>query len=127
MEIPQKQEDNYIAFKQPVHQDILQRTEQKLGEPIPEKVKLDGKEFRKWLAKRLCGKVDLAGEKAAAEFLESIWVEFIEWPYSWTSPANGSNRAVLNDKKVKIIQIDQVELDAKWQLVEGSEKTVYKL
>ena len=127
MEIPQKQEDNYIAFKQPVHQDILQRTEQKLGEPIPDKVKLDGKEFRKWLAKRLYGKVDLAGEKAAAEILESLGVEFIEWPYRWASPPNGSNRAVLNDKKVKIIQIDQVELDAKWQLVEGSEKTVYKL
>ena len=36
VEIPQKQEDNYIVFKQPVHQNILQRAKQKLGEPIPD-------------------------------------------------------------------------------------------
>ena len=84
----------------------------------------DGKDFRKWLAKQLTGKVDLAGEKAASEFLDSIGVDYIVWPYNWKNPDAGTNRAILNDKKVKVIRIDQVELDKKKQLVEGSEKNI---
>lgn len=126
VEIPQKKEDNYIAFKEAVNEKVLQRTEEKLGIPVPDKFKTDGKDFRKWLARHLNGKVDLAGEKAAAEFLESVGVECIVWPCSWTNPSKGENRAILTDSKVKIIQIDEIELDAKKKLVPGSEKTVWK-
>lgn len=124
VQIPEEKEDNFIAFKQPVHPTILQKTEAKLCEPIPGKIALDGKDFRKWLAKKLTGKVDLAGEKAASEFLDSIGVDYIVWPYNWKNPDAGTNRAILNDKNVKIIRIDQVELDNKKQLVEGSERNI---
>ena len=89
VEIPEKTEDNYIAFQQPVQPSVVQRAEAKLGTVIPEKQTLDGK-------------VDLAGEKAAAKFLLDIGVEFIEWPYHWKNPALGTNRAVLDDGKVRI-------------------------
>ena len=124
VEIPEQKEDNFIAFKQPVHPAILQRTEAKLGEPIPEKFTQDGKDFRKYLAKKLKGTLDLASEKAASEFLDSIGVDFIVWPYNWKNPSLGTNRAVLNDQKVRIIRIDQVELDSKKKLVPGSETNV---
>ena len=61
VEIPEEKEDNYIAFKQSVHPHIIQNTEAKLGITVPEKMMADGKDFRKWLAKQLTGKVDLAG------------------------------------------------------------------
>ena len=124
VEVPEKKEDNYIAFKKAVKASIVGRAEEKLNDSIPQKVCLDGKEFRKYLAKRLTGKVDLAGEKAAAKFLESIGVEFIEWPYNWKNPSLGTNRAILNDQKVKILKVVQIDLDDKKQLIDGSEKEV---
>ncbi len=124
VEVPDMKEDNYIAFKEPVKPSILKRAAQKMGEPIPEKFTLDGKEFRKFLAKKLTGKVDLEGEKAASAFLTSIGVDFIVWPYNWKNPALGTNMAVLDDSKVIIKSIDQVELDNKKQLIEGSQQPV---
>ena len=124
VEIPALRGDNHIAFKQPVCEAVLQRTETALGQSVPEKVSGDGKEFRKWLAKTLGGKVDLAGEKAAAEFLDSIGVDYVIWPYNWKNPALGTNRAVFNAAKVRIVKVDRVSLDQKKQLVEGSEVQV---
>jgi hypothetical protein len=40
----------------------------------------DGKDFQKFLAKKLTRKVDLEDEKAASAFLISIGVDFIQWP-----------------------------------------------
>lgn len=124
VEIPEKREDNYIAFKEPVNLTILHKAAEKLGESIPDKFSLDGKDFRKYLAKKLTGKVDLEGEKAASAFLLSIGVDFIEWPYNWKNPSLGTNRAVLNDRQVKIVRIDQVQLDNKKQLIEGSQTEI---
>lgn len=124
VEIPEKTEDNFIAFKQPVHVSIVQRAEAKLGVAIPEKMKLDGKDFRKYLAKQQTGKVDLGGEKAASGFLLSIGVEFIEWPYNWKNPDLGTNRAILDVGKVKILKVEEVDLDIKKQLVEGSRRLI---
>lgn len=124
VEIPSMKEDNYIAFKQPVHSAIVKRSEEKLGDEIPEKYIQDGKDFRKFLAKKLTGKVDLNGEKAASTFLLKIGVEFIVWPYNWKNPLLGTNRAILDDSKVRIVKVDKVELDAKKQLIEGSQVTI---
>lgn len=124
VEIPEKTEDNFIAFKQPVQVGIVQRAEDKLGVAIPEKMKLDGKDFRKYLAKQQTGKVDLGGEKAASGFLLSIGVEFIEWPYNWKNPDLGTNRAILDVGKVKILKVEEVDLDIKKQLVEGSRRLI---
>ena len=95
----------------------------------------EGIPFRKWLANRLSDnvgpvkkmvdKATVAGEKAAAEFLGSIGVELIEWPYNWQKPDAEKNMAVLDDRKVKIVRIEKVELDPKGhQLIEGSQQVV---
>ena len=136
--IPDITVDNHIAFKQPVNPEIVKKAENELGNSIPEKYVLDGKDFRKYLAKhfekQICidlaqgvsleNAVTLAGEQAASEFLNSIGVEFITWPYNWKNPALGLNVAVLDENKVKIVKVEQVELDAKQQLIVGSEKEV---
>lgn len=131
VEIPAKKDDNFIAFKQPVNQLIITRAEETLKQSIPEKAKADGKEFRKFLASRFLSKdikdkklAGLESEKEASKFLLSIGVDFIEWPYSWKNPALGSNRAVLDDSKVKIVKVDSVQLDDKKKLIVGSEKQV---
>ena len=126
VEVPEIKDDNYIAFKEPVNPVIVKRAEEKLGEAIPKKMTLDGKYFRKFLANKLNGKklsdkVDLEGEKKASAFLLSIGVDFIQWPYIWKKPEIGSNRAILDDSKVKIISVDEVQLDKKEQLIEGSQ------
>ena len=109
VEIPAIRKDNYIAFKEAVEPTIVKRAEQKLGMTIPDKVTLDGKDFRKFLAKQLTGKVDLEGEKAASAFLLDIGVELIVWPYNWRNPNKGTNRAVLDDKQVKIVKVEEVK------------------
>lgn len=124
VEVPDLTDDNHIDFKKPVHPDIIRRAELKLDSMIPEKFKLDGKDFRKYLAKKLGGGSDIQSEKLASEFLNSIGVEFITWPYNWKNPDLGLNVAVLDDNKVRITKIHQVELDQKKQLVPNSEKEV---
>ncbi len=77
VEIPDLTEDNHIDFKQPVHPDIVKRAEQKLGNAIPQKFILDGKDFRKYLAKILGGGSDVKSEKLASEFLNCIGVALL--------------------------------------------------
>lgn len=124
VEVPQQTEYNHIDFKRPVHPDIVNRAEYRLATSIPQKVTLDGKDFRKYLAKVLGGGSDIRSEKLASEFLNCIGVEFITWPYNWKNPESGLNVAVLDDRKIKILKVHQVELDNKWQLIQGSEKEV---
>lgn len=116
--------DNYIAFKQPVNPKIIIRAEEQLGCNIPENAIADGKEFRKFIAKKLTGKLDLEAEKAASKFLLSIGVDFIEWPYSWKNPDLGMNRAYLDESALVILQVDKVELDDKKRLIEDSPKQI---
>ena len=121
VEIPEITPDNHIAFKQPANPEIIARAQEKLGCAIPEKTTLDGKEFRKYLAKKLGGGSDVQSERLASEFLSSIGVDFITWPYNWKNPAMGLNIAVLDESKVSIIKVEQV---TKQQLIVGSEKEV---
>ena len=132
--VPTKTDDNYIAFKQPVNPVIISKAEDKLGITLPASVTSDGKEFRKFLAKTLSANIcieaiqgqdikkikNFMGEKVASEFLSSIGVDFIEWPYNWKNPSLGTNRAILDDKKIEIIRIDQVHLDNKKKLIADS-------
>ena len=46
------------------------------------------------------------------------------WPYSWRNLMLGDNMAVLDEKKIKILKIEEVLLDEKKRLIEGSEKLV---
>lgn len=124
VEVPELTDNNHIDFKKHVHFEIVKRAESKLEISIPAKVTFDGKDFRKYLAKTLGGGPDIRSEKMASEFLTSIGVDFITWPYSWKNPDLGLNIVVLDDKKINIVKIHQVELDDKQQLIPGSEKEV---
>ena len=137
VEIPNRTEGNCLSLLKgvPVEASIVERVEKKLGESIPAEARAEGIPFRKWLANRLTGqdmpvkkmidKATVAGEKAASEFLSSLGVELIEWPYNWQKPEAEKNMAVLDDRNVRIIRIEKVELDPKGhQLIEGSQKVI---
>ena len=133
VEIPDRTEDNCLSLLKgvPVTDSIVKRVEAKLGTTIPAEAKVEGIPFRKFLANKLSGldlpvkkmidKATVAGEKAASELLSSVGVDLIEWPYNWQKPQAEKNMAVLDDKKVRIVRIEKVELDPKGhQLIEGS-------
>lgn len=137
VEIPDRTEENCLSLLKgvPVTESIVKRVEGKLGESVPAEARIEGIPFRKYLANRLNGqllpvkkmvdKATVDGEKAASEFLLSIGVELIEWPYNWQKPEAEKNMAVLDDRKVRIIRIEKVELDPKGhQLIEGSQKVI---
>ncbi len=133
VEIPDRTPDNCLSLLKgvPVAESIVNRVEAKLGETIPAEAKVEGIPFRKYLANKLTGedkpvkkmidKATVEGEKAASEFLSSLGVDLIEWPYNWQKPEAEKNMAVLDDRNVRIIRIEKVELDPKGhQLIEGS-------
>lgn len=134
VEIPARREDNCLGFKEPVHPDIVRRASNALGITIPPEACEQGSYFRKFLANQTTGnvtsvrkmisKADLEGEKSAARFLSGIGVELLCWPYNWKNPEAGTNYAVLDDRNVRILRIDRVQLDAKDQLIDCSQETV---
>ena len=134
VEIPSMTDDNHVFSRRPVHEAIIQRTEQVLCVRIPDEVKEAGKLFRKYLGnlltnqrgtvKKMMGKADAAAEKAASKFLDEIGVDFLVWPQSQRKPDGDTNRAVLNERKIKILKIEQVSVDGKNKLIPGSEREV---
>ena len=75
-------------------------------------------------AKKLSGSASLEAEKAATKFLLEIGVDFLEWPVAQTVPDGLQNRAILDDSAVRITKIEEVQLDDKMQLIEGSQNKV---
>lgn len=137
VEIPDRTDDNCLSLLKgvPVAASIVKRVEDRLGEPVPAEAKVEGIPFRKYLAnkliaqnmpvKKMIDKATVAGEKAASEFLSSLGVDLIEWPYNWQKPEAEKNMAVLDDRNVRIVRIEKVELDSKGhQLIEGSQQIV---
>jgi hypothetical protein len=135
LEIPDLTDGNHLSYTKPVHPSIIDRTEKTLGEKIPDEVKAESKCFRRYVGNRLLGKkgtvnqlkdkADIEAEKAASKFFSEIGLEYFVWPQgSWTNPNSPTNRAVLNIEKIRIVRIDKVELDKKFQLIEGSEKEI---
>lgn len=136
LEIPERISDNCLTLLKGVAVDesIVKRCEGKLGTVIPEEALVEGTPFRKYIANVLLGikdkpnkmiaKTTVEGEKLASQFLLSIGVELIEWPFTWTKPEGDKNYAVLDDRKVKVVCIDKVELDDKKQLIPGSEQRI---
>ena len=137
VEIPDRTPDNCLSLLKgvPVAESIVNRVEAKLGETIPAEAKVEGIPFRKYLANKLTGedkpvkkmidKATVEGEKAASEFLSSLGVDLIEWPYNWQKPEAEKNMAILDDRNVRIVRIEKVELDQKGhQLIEGSQQII---
>lgn len=134
VEVPQLTADNHVFSCKSVNADVVQRVEEALGEAIPDEVKAAGKLFRKYLGnlltgqrttvKKMMGKADAAAENAVSEFLLKIGVVYLAWPQSQTNPDGDTNRAVLNENDIRIVKIEQVEVDEKNKLIEGSERVV---
>ena len=133
-EAPDLTEDNHLSYNDPIHQSILKRTEEALGEKIPDEIKTHAKYLRRYVGNRLIGrkgtvkqlysKSDDDSEKAATKFFSEIGLEYYIWPVNWKNPT-ATNRVVLNVEKLRVVRIDKVELDPKkFQLVEGSEKEI---
>ena len=99
-----------------------------------------GKFLRKYIAHRLSGvpkekldtdkkvgkKTKLAAEIKASEFLLSLGVLFIEWPQgTWGKyPDCKKNIAVLDPSKIKVVKVEEVDLDKDAEYVDGSRRPV---
>lgn len=134
VEVPEIKDDNHLFSCKPVSMSVVERTEKAIGEAVPDEVKAAGKLFRKYLGnlltdqrgtvKKMMGKADAAAENAASKFLDEIGVDYLVWPQSQTKPDGDTNRAVLNEKKIRILKIEQVDIDEKNKLIPGSQREV---
>ena len=134
VEVPVLTENNHIFSCKPVNQEVINRVEKEIGQTIPEEVKSAGKLFRKYLGnlltgqlgtiKKMMGKADSVAEKTVSQFLNSVDIVYLAWPQSQTKPEGDTNRAVLNEENIRIIKIEQVEVDEKNKLIENSVKLV---
>jgi hypothetical protein len=134
VEVPVLTENNHVFSCKPVNQEVINRVEKEIGQTIPEEVKSAGKLFRKYLGnlltgqlgtiKKMIGKADSVAEKAVSQFLNSVDIVYLAWPQSQTKPEGDTNRAVLNEEDIRIIKIEQVEVDEKNKLIEKSVKLV---
>ena len=132
--VPALTENNHIFSCKSVNADIVTRVEKAIGQTIPEEVKSAGKLFRKYLGnlltgqsgtvKKMMSKADAVAENAVSQFLNSIGIIYLAWPQSQTKPDGETNRAVLNENDIRIIKIEQVEVDEKNKLIEGSVKLI---
>ena len=71
-------------------------------------------------------KADDAAEDAATLFLNENGIIYLAYPYAQTKPDGVTNRAVLNGECIRILKIEQVEVDSKNNLIEESEIIVKK-
>ena len=130
VEVPKLTDDNHIFSCKAVNASVVERVEKELGGVMPDEVKVAGKLFRKYLGNLLIGqkgtvkqmmaKADVAAENAVSQFLNSVGVIYLAWPQSQTKPDGETNRAVLNEHNIRIIKVEQVQVDDKNKLVEGS-------
>ena len=134
VEVPLLTEDNHIFSCKPVNAEIAQQVEEAIGEAIPDEAKSAGKLFRKYLGnlltgqcstiKKMMSKADTVAENAVSEFLNKIGVIYLAWPQSQTKPDGDTNRAVLNENDIHIVKVEQVDVDEKNKLIEGSERVI---
>ena len=111
VEIPEKTETNHIAYKRPVHKNVIQAVRQALGIVLSPVETGDGWKFIEALEKHFReGRktVTVKDAKKVAEALLAAGVELIEWPYVWTDYSQGVNMTVLDAAKVKIKSVEKV-------------------
>ena len=60
----------------------------------------------------MMAKADATAENAVSQFLNSVGVIYLAWPQSQAKPDGETNRALLNEKEIKILKIEQVECDS---------------
>lgn len=126
VEIPELTEENHLASALPVSPIIIDKVEKELMWSAPEKVKAQGKEFRKWVGMTLSGrkKAGFDEEKAAADLLNSLGVLYNVWPTAMTKPNGPKNIAVFDAWNVRIIKRERIEIEnkcKKWVLTSRTE------
>ncbi len=126
VEVPPLTEDNHIVSARPVSPTIIYKMEQRLGVAVPDKVKTQGKEFRKWVGMTLTGskKAGFAEEKATAELLNSLGVLYNVWPQAQSKPDGQKNVAVFDATNVRIVKCEKIDIEnkcKKWVLVSKEE------
>ena len=134
IEVPMLNNDNHIFSCKAVNPSVVDRVEKVIGEAVPDEVKSAGKYFRKYIGNLLIGqratvkqmmaKADATAENAVSQFLNSVGVIYLAWPQSQAKPDGETNRALLNEKEIKILKIEQVECDDKNKLIEDSKKLI---
>ena len=134
IEVPMLNNDNHIFSCKAINASVVDRIEKVIGEAIPDEVKRAGKYFRKYLGNLLIGqratvkqmmaKADATAENAVSQFLNSVGVIYLAWPQSQAKPDGEANRALLNEKEIKILKIEQVECDDKNEIIEDSKKLI---
>ena len=134
IEVPMLNKDNHIFSCKAVNPSVVDRVEKVIGEALPDEVKSAGKYFRKYLGnlligqrttvKKMMAKADATAENAVSQFLNSVGVIYLAWPQSQAKPDGETNRALLNEKEIKILKIEQVECDDKNELIEDSKKLI---
>lgn len=134
VEVPKLTADNHIFSCRPVTTEVISRVEATLGCQIPELAKSRGKFFRKYVGNLLTGqhktikqmtdRADDIAESAASKFLHDNGVIYLVWPQAQTKPDGITNRVILDQNAIRIVKIEQVDVDDKNRLIEGSQREV---
>ena len=133
VEVPDLTDENHVFSCKEVNQAVVQRVEAVLG-AIPQEATASGKYFRKYIGNVLSGKkaslkqmldkADAQAENAASRFLDEIGIVYLAWPQAQTKPGGDTNRAVLNASNVRVMKIEQVQVNEKNKLINGSQEEI---
>ncbi len=115
VEIPDLTPTNHLVSALPVHEEIVSKVQAKLGVEAPAKVLQKGLEFRKWVGMTLLGtkKNTFAGEKAAADLLNSLGVLYNVWPRAQGKKDGPRNVTVFSEANVKILKVEHIDVICK--------------
>ncbi|MBR4977746.1 MAG: hypothetical protein IKY95_02190 [Bacteroidales bacterium] len=133
VEVPDLTDENHVFSCKEVNQAVVQRVEAVLG-AIPQEATASGKYFRKYIGNVLSGKkaslkqmldkADAQAENAASRFLDEVGIVYLAWPQAQTKPDGDTNRAVLNASNVRVMKIEQVQVNEKNKLINGSQEEI---
>ena len=131
VEVPELTAGNNVFSCKPVTEEVRVRIENVLGEQIPTEAIAAGKLFRKYVGnlltnqkgtiKQMIGKANDIAERTVSKFFKDNGIIYLAWPQAQTKPDGDTNRAVLDEECIRIVKIEQVCVDAKNRLIEGSQ------
>jgi GH43 family beta-xylosidase len=68
----------------------------------------------------MTSRADIEAEKAVSSFFDANGLVYFAWPQAQTKPDGITNRTVFNVENIRILKVEQVEVDANNNLVEPS-------
>lgn len=134
IEVPDITPTNHLFSCRPVAEDVASHIESVLGERVPDEAKLKGKFFRKYVTnlitgqrttvKKMTSRAESEAERAAARFFDENGLVYFAWPQAQTKPDGITNRTVFNVDNIRILKVEQVQVDDENDLIEGSQVDV---